>query len=246
MEYIWESTYKVKAFDVDSNNRLKVSSVFDYFQDAASNHAEQLNFGYDDLLPKNLFWVLSWAKIDFDGFPKFMDEMKIQTWGKMQYKLHSMRDFLLLNDKDEIICKATTGWLLLDLKTLRPKILPQVFPEVKFWDEKSALNDLPDKFPVTDNVEKVYTKKINYSDIDLNQHVNNAKYIEFLLNCYDEEFHKKYCIKNITVSFMSETKFGAELELSKGTINGIKDHHYIEVVILGTQKVVLKALINWN
>lgn len=246
MEYIWESTYKVKAFDVDSNNRIKVSSIFDYLQDAASIHAEHLKFGYDDLLPKNLFWVLSWAKIEFNDYPKFMDEIRIQTWGKMQYKLYSMRDFLLYNDQDEIICSATTGWLLLDLKTLRPKILPKIFPEVKFWDEKAALTDLPDKFPSADNLETVYSQKINYSDIDINQHVNNAKYIEFLLNCYHEEFHKNHYIKSLTVSFMSETKFGAELEFSKGKINGSYDHHYVEAINLGTQKIVLKALINWN
>jgi len=243
MEYLWNVTYKVKAFDVDPNNRIKVSSIFDYLQDAASIHAEHLKFGYANLLPKNLFWVLSWAKIEFGGFPKFMDEIKIQTWGRMQYKLHSMRDFLLFNDRDEIICKATTGWLLLDLKTLRPKILPQIFPEVKFWEDKAALIDLPGKFPIVSDLTKVYTQSINYSDIDLNQHVNNAKYVEFLLNCYEEGFHKNHCMKNLTISFMSETKFGAALELRKGIENSI---HYIEAINLDTQKVVFKSLINWN
>ena len=244
MEHLWESSFKVKAFDVDSNNRIKVSTVFDYFQEAASNHAEQLNFGYDDLLPKKLFWVLSWAKIEFINFPKFMDEIKVQTWGKMQHKLHSMRDFLLMDKEDEIICRATTGWLLLDLKTLRPKILDQEFPDVIHWYNKSALADLPGKFPVVTEKSKVYTQKINYSDIDLNQHVNNAKYIELLLDCFDSEFHKNHCMDNMTISFLSETKYGEVIELSKGIVDG--NTNYIESTNLYTQKVVFKSLINWN
>jgi medium-chain acyl-[acyl-carrier-protein] hydrolase len=243
MEHLWESLFKVKAFDVDSNNRIKVSTVFDYFQDAASNHAEQLKFGYDDLLPKNLFWVLSWAKIEFTQFPKFMDEVKVQTWGKMQYKLYSMRDFLLLNKEDEIICRATTGWLLLDLKTLRPKILDQEFPDVVHWYEKAALFDMPGKFPVIAERSKVYTKKINYSDIDLNQHVNNAKYIELLLDCYDFDFHKGHRMKSLTISFMSESKYGEKIELGKGIQNDNTD--FIEATNLKTQKVVFKSLVNW-
>lgn len=246
MEHLLESLFKVKAFDVDSNNRIKVSTVFDYFQDAASNHAEQLNFGYEDLLPKKLFWVLSWAKIEFSRFPGFMDEVKIQTWGKMQHKLYSMRDFLLIAKEDEIICRATTGWLLLDLKTLRPKILDQEFPDVIHWYEKSALTDLPGKFPLVDEKSKVYTQKIKYSDIDLNQHVNNAKYVELLLDCYESDFHKNHFMKSITVSFMSETKYGERLELSKGIENLKEDIHFIEAVNLDTEKVVFKSLVKWN
>ena len=244
MENLWESSFKVKAFDVDSNNRIKVSTVFDYFQDAASNHAEQLNFGYDDLLPKELFWVLSWAKVEFSRFPGFMDDVKIQTWGKMQHKLHSMRDFLLIGKDNEIICRATTGWLLLDLKTLRPKILTQEFPDVIHWYEKSALTDLPGKFPVVNEKSRVYTQKINYSDIDLNQHVNNAKYIELLLDCFDSDFHKNHCMKSMTILFTSETKCGEKLEMSKG----IEDDNisYVEATNLDTQKVVFKSLVNWN
>ncbi|MCG6914654.1 hypothetical protein LJE86_12115 [bacterium BMS3Abin03] len=246
MERLWETTFKVKAFDVDSNNRLKISTFFNYFQEAASDHAEHLKFGYEDLLPKELFWVLSWAKFQFGGFPKFMDEVKVQTWGKMQHKLHSMRDFLLFNEQNDIICKATTAWLLLNLKSLRPKILPQVFPDVEFWNEKSALNDLPEKFPTIAEKNKVYTQRINYSDIDLNQHVNNAKYVELLLDCYDSDFHKNHYIKSLTVSFTSETKYGENIELSKGVEYIKEDIHYIEAINLDTQKVVLKSLIDWD
>ena len=87
MNPLWETSLKIRAFDVDANNRLKVSTIFDYFQDAASNHAEELKVGYSDLIPKGYFWVLSWARVEFIDYSKFMEEIKIQTWGKMQFKL---------------------------------------------------------------------------------------------------------------------------------------------------------------
>ena len=64
MNPIWETALKIRAFDVDANNRLKVSTIFDYFQDAASNDAERRNFGYEVFIPMGLFWVLSWMKIE--------------------------------------------------------------------------------------------------------------------------------------------------------------------------------------
>ena len=64
MNPIYENTFKITAFDVDANNRLRINRIFDYFQDAASNDAEQLGFGYKDFVPQGLFWVLSWVKIE--------------------------------------------------------------------------------------------------------------------------------------------------------------------------------------
>lgn len=55
MNPIWENSIKITAFDIDANNRLRINRIFDYFQDAASNDAERLNFGYNDFVPKGLF-----------------------------------------------------------------------------------------------------------------------------------------------------------------------------------------------
>ena len=126
-----------------------------------------------------------------------MDEVKIQTWGKNQHKLYSMWDFLMLNNKDEILARGTTAWPLLDSKSLRPKILTQLYPELKLFDTKDALLDLASKITSESEMELVYSKKIGYSDIDLNQHTNNAKYIELMFDCFEQNFHKEHWVKSI-------------------------------------------------
>jgi acyl-ACP thioesterase len=242
MTPLWETTLKIRAFDVDANNRLKVSTIFDYFQDAASNHAEELKVGYTDLIPKGYFWVLSWAKLEFFDYPKFMDQITIQTWGKKQFKLYSMRDFLLVDRKDNFLCKATTAWLFLDAKSLRPKIMPQLFPDVIFLEENSAVDELPQKIQNDSITEEIFSKKIKYSDIDLNRHANNAKYVELLNDSYDETFHSSYQIKTLTTSFLSEAKFGDTLQISKGIQS---DSHFIEAKNLNTEKIVFQASAEW-
>lgn len=242
MKSLWETTLKIRAFDVDANNRLKVSTIFDYFQDAASNHAEELKVGYTDLIPKGYFWVLSWIKLEIIGYPKFMEEVKIETWGKKQHKLYSIRDFLMMDKYENVFCKATTAWLFLDAKSLRPKIMPQLFPDVIFLEEKSAVDELPQKFQNITQTEKIFSKKITYSDIDLNKHVNNAKYVEFLNDCYDDKFHSLHQLKTLTTSFISESKFGDTLQISKEIH---RDTHFIEATNLSTEKVVFQAMVHW-
>ena len=246
MNPIWETTTKIRAFDVDANGRLKVNTILDYFQDAASNDAERSGFGYSDFVPMGLTWVLSWAKFEFIDYPKFMDEVKIQSWGKKQFKLYSIRDYLLKNSKEEIICKGTSAWLLLDSKSLRPKILTQLYPEIKMHESQDALNDLPNKIISEIKTEFIYSTQIRYSDIDLNQHANNAKYIELMLDCFNQEFHKEHTIKSLTVSFNFESKFGDEIQLNKGTESGTFLTHYIEAKNLNSDKIVFQALLEWK
>ncbi len=245
MKALWETSCKIRAFDVDSNNRLKVSTIFDYFQNAASNHADNLKVGYDDLIPKGFLWVLSWAKFEFIKYPKFKDEVKIYTWGKKQYKLYSMRDFILFNNNDQIICKGTTGWLLLDAKTMRPKILTQLFPDVMLLEEKAAMDDLPQKFPNLPQTEKIFSKEIKYSDIDLNKHANNAKYVELIQDCYDQEFHNSHQMKSLTISFLSEAKYGDTVEVSKNIQTDKEETYFIEAKNLNTEKAVFQAITEW-
>ena len=246
MNPIWETTTKIRAFDVDANDRLKVNTILDYFQDAASNDAERLGFGYSDFVPMGLTWVLSWAKFEFLDYPKFMDEVKIQSWGKKQIKLYSMRDYLLFNSKDEVICNGTSAWLLLDSKSLRLKILPQLFPELKMLDSKDALSDFPQKIIPTTETEITYSTQIRYSDIDLNQHANNAKYIELMLDCFENDFHREHTIKSLTVSYIAQSKYGDEIQLFKGTEKDNPLNHYIEVKNMTGNKIVFQAMVEWN
>jgi medium-chain acyl-[acyl-carrier-protein] hydrolase len=246
MNPIWETTTKVRAFDVDANDRLKVNTILDYFQDAASNDAERLDFGYSNFVPRGLTWVLSWAKFEFIKYPKFIDEVKIQTWGKKQYKLYSMRDYLMIDLKDEIICRGTSAWLLLDSKSPRPKILPQLFPEIKMHDSIDALIDLPQKITHTSQLDSIYSTQVRYSDIDLNQHANNASYIKFMLDCFDKEFHREHAIKSLVVSFSAESKFGDEIQLFKGIEKEIPLTHYIEAKNQTSNKMVFQAIVEWN
>jgi len=246
MNPIWETTFKVRAFDVDANDQLKVSTILDYFQDAASNDAERLNFGYTDFVPKGLLWVLSWAKFEFIEYPKFADEIKIQSWGKKQFKLYSMRDYLMLDSTGKIICRGTSAWLLLDSKSLRPKILTQLFPDIKMHNSEDALTDHPEKINAPNNLEKIFTSEIRYSDIDLNQHANNAKYIEMMLDCFELQFYKEHQIKKLTVSFNAESKFGEKIDLYGGNILDSSSMKYIEAKNIVSGKSVFQAIVEWS
>ncbi len=119
MKEFLEEEFSIRTNDADFNNRLKVNSIFVFLQDIAAAHADKLQLGYNNLLEKNLGWVLSWVRVEIEKYPKYAETIKIKTWPKCKYKLYYMRDFLIYDDKENVIIKATTAWLPINIKTKR-------------------------------------------------------------------------------------------------------------------------------
>lgn len=82
-----EENFKIRTYDVDYKNDIKISSLLNYMQECASNHANELTFGYEYLNNKGLFWVLSRLKLNIYRYPEVNEELKITTWPKGTDKL---------------------------------------------------------------------------------------------------------------------------------------------------------------
>lgn len=246
MDSFFEQSKLVNAYDVDVNNRLKLNTLFNFLQDVASSHADSLNLGYLDLIAHDLGWVLSWAKVKIEEYPQFGDTIKIRTWPKCRHKLFSIRDFLIYNSTGKILFRVSTAWLLINVKTKRITDIKNLPQAIYYQPEQSALNDFPQK--ITSEKEKriFFSKTIRYTDLDINQHVNNTRYIELALDCYSSEWHKKNLLDGLTASFTSESFYGDELEIRMASegFNGKMD--VIEAVNIKSSKPVFQALVDWK
>lgn len=246
MQETWEEIFKVRAYDVDFNDRIKVSSVFNYLQDIAAEHAKSLHCGWEDLNRLEMFWVLSWIKVEFNTFPHFEDRIRIKTWPKGRYKLYALRDFLLYDKDDNIFCRAASAWLLLNSNSKRIldiKNLPVQFP---YQPDLHALEDKPEKIKYENKSRSSSEKKASYTDIDLNLHVNNSKYIEYLLNSYPLDFLSRNILKSITMSFNSEMKYEDIIEIYINNNSGNDSLQYIEALNKSTGKQVFQSIIQWD
>lgn len=245
MKAIFECPLRVQAHDADSTGRLKVNSMFNYIQDMASAHAEGLGVGLGDVLSRGMFWVLSWARLEFTSFPRFGDELRGRTWPKREQKLFSIRDFLFLDRCGDVFCRATTAWMLVDIQRKKAVSAQCIRDGIPYRGDESALDCLPEKFRPREDAEDVYTRRIRYSDLDVNRHVNNARYVEFLTDCFGLEHHRRHMVKSLTVSFVSEAKFGDEIRfrMCNGVENGFTC--FVEGCDKEAGTPVVQASIEW-
>lgn len=65
-----------------------------------------------------------------------------------------------------------------------------------------------------------------YSDIDVNQHVNNVKYMEYVLNTYPESELRNRMITGLQINFLQECRFGEPLQILKSGSPESKTDHF--------------------
>jgi medium-chain acyl-[acyl-carrier-protein] hydrolase len=239
----WKENFKVHTFDADFNNRIKLSSIFNFMQDAASNNANQLKFGFNDLSEKGQTWVLSRALIKIFDSVSFNDDIVVETWPKGVDRLFALRDFNLYNVAGKLIGIATTAWLLIDIKTLRPTRLNDFNHKIPPVTVKPAIDMVPDKITPCPGKEIAGEFTAGYSDIDLNRHVNNVKYIEYILDSFSEDFYANKKISSLQINFLSELKLGEKISVFKCAYD--ENKYYLEGVNQKEVKI-FQSLVDWD
>ena len=212
---IYETDYSIKSYDVDLNKKLKLSRLFHCFQEAAYQHASVLNLGYQDLIKDNLFWVLARLKVNFVRLPEWNEKVKIKTWPKAAHRLFAYRDFQIFDEQQKNIIQATSSWLVVNVDTKRPVRINRNLDNFKPEIEENALDTKLKKIQIPDNISRSEQRTVKYSDIDLNNHVNNAIYLDWLTDSLGIKIFEKHSIKSIAVNFQKETGYNDNITIFK-------------------------------
>lgn len=243
MNNLYEEIKIVRAYDVDFNNKIKISSILNMLQDVAAVHADNLGLGFKDLYKHDFAWVLNWVKLEINDYPAFGDSVIIKTWPRCKHKLYSMRDYTIRNKDNQTLLNATSAWLPINIKTKRitdTKNLPKV---INYQPDLIAVDEFPDKIIPGSAKEVLFNKKFRYTDIDINQHANNTRYIELILDSYNTDHYSSRIIKSIAVTFASECFFNDEIKISRSVKDGFD---IIEGVNINTSKQTFISCVEWG
>ena len=199
----------IPCYYTDASSRLKPTSFMDLAQEAAGQHAVHLGFGYDDLIATNTAWILSRVNVKFIDAPKWREDITLTPWHKGLNRLFFLRDFILTDKEGRERVKATTSWLILNLETRRLVRDPKLIEDGTVCTE-NVLETPADKVQMPKGIEPMFVMdhKVVYSDIDMNNHTNNAMYMQWAMDAIDYETASAKPLKEFTINFNRETKIG--------------------------------------
>ncbi|MBN1978970.1 MAG: hypothetical protein JW918_16340 [Anaerolineae bacterium] len=205
---IWREAYTIRSYEADAQGKATMPLLCRFMQESASNHAEHLGFGISWLVENGFAWFLTRQLVVVETYPKMGETIQILTWPKGRDRLLWYRDFKILDGSDSVIGRATTAWLVIDLDRRRPKradTLPPLHPPN---DVEPALARRPGKVASLNECTRSHFIRVGYRDLDVNEHVNSARYVEWILDTFDAGFHKSHQLSELEVNYLAEALYG--------------------------------------
>ena len=239
---VYKTKYTIELRDVDFTEKLKLSTLFGYFQDIASAHVDNLGIGINTLMQEfGMSWILMRIKVKIIRNPVRNEEITVETWPQKPKKLEFERDFIVKDNNENIIVRAVSTWVICDIKTRvlrKSEVIAIQYPPMV---EERAIDCKLGKLKAFGQLETVYKKVIGYSDVDFNGHLNNSKYIDFIMDCFTVENHLKYSVKVIEVNYTNEALPGDTIIFYKDVSALNSNLIYIEGINEKDNKIVFKS-----
>ena len=203
-ELIFRASNTIRSAETDAFGRLRPSALLNILIQSAIGSADSLGFGYEQLQEQQLFWVLSRMLIKIDRPILWKENISIETWPKSVERIIYLRDFLIKDSTGQLIGRASSGWLAIDLKNKRPKIVGERSGIFSQLQNKAAIEEIPSKLPAA-KAEHQSEYQSYYSDLDVNKHVTSSRYLDWMMDSISMDFHQQYYPKEIALNYVKET-----------------------------------------
>lgn len=238
----------ISVHHVDLFERLKPSAVLQFFQDIATEHAENLGIGFESLkLNHESFWVVSRISYRVLKYPVLGQELDIITYPKKPNKIDVDRDYIIKDSSGETLIVGSSKWCIIDINSRRLKRCDAVFTfsendylsDIIIEDANKRVMPLDEKEleKCSDNEFKVFN-----TDLDRNLHMNNTRYADAVINTCSIEKLSNNTIMRFDINYVAELKAGDKYKVSmldKGNIS------CFEAINLNSKKDVFRAVIEW-
>lgn len=211
--------YTTNWHDTGINGALRPSRIVVYMQETSSAHVASCGYSLGALrAEKGLAFILGKLSLSIYKPLHAYEDIDVQTWTCTSKGYSFIRCFRILRDGD-IIAEAHTVWALVDVKNKTIRKAEECGFE--FEDEEPLVLELPKRFklPAGSELCELGTKKILYSDIDTNMHMNNTHYPDML--CDHMPIDKVGKIKGMTLSFLREAAFEDTVSINGCETDGI-------------------------
>jgi len=220
---------EIPCFMADRHKLLRPVSFFDLAQQMAMVGGEYCGFGEAVLGKFGVVWVLARMDVKFLKPVHRDDKVTINTWHRGQQSIFFNRDYELLDENGERAVVGTSSWIVMNFETRRAVRADRIegLEIGEAQNDERVMEEDAHKvvIPRGAELDKVGEHRVAYSDIDANQHVNNAMYIEWAMDVIPEEIVNSKPVSEVSINFIKEAVPGEVVDLYHLESDGA---HFIE------------------
>ena len=196
----------------DRFERLRPSMLLYYIQEVAGVHGSALGASYEILAEKNLFWAILRTKVQITRLPRNGETIRLETWPMPTTRVAYPRSVVAYDSQNREVFRAISIWVLMD-RTTRAMVLPgksglSITGTVR-GDELALPGSLLPKV-----YENRCSRTVRFTDLDVNGHMNNTRYFDWICDVLPSSFHCDHTLKELTICYLAEAREGQTLDMN--------------------------------
>jgi len=243
---MFEKQFELRYFEMNKHGEASPTTILTLLEETASDHCSLIYHSLFDLLKQNIGWVLVAGVLKIDRYPKYKEKITIKTWLSKYALIKGTRENIIYDEQGGIIGRAKGLWVFFDINRRRPV---QIYEDIKEkWSsdpEESIIYNLTTKLKQIGAAKYIREFQIHRFDIDMNLHVSNIKYLNWVLETMPDEIMDNCYLHLIEGRFLSEAKLGNTI-VSYTEPETLKNNFDHMIKVKGNNQVCATAKTIWK
>lgn len=236
----YEEKWTVPFDMCDVKQEIKVASFISHCLAVSGRQSEEL--GRSDLFvyrEYGLIWVVTDYDVTINRLPKYNETITIQTEALAYNKYFCHRIFSVYDQENNHLMDILCYFVLIDFESRKVAPVPSQLIAPYQAEEVKKLPRIPKYAELSNPIELEFL--IRYFDIDMNGHVNNAKYLEWMYETLGYDFLLSHYPRKIQLRYIKEVGANSRIH-SKFERHDLQSRH--EIIVEG--HVHAQAVIEWE
>lgn len=223
--------YEFRYGDVKDFYSVKQSAILDVLQDVSTKHSADKGYDMIKLSEIGIAWLLKGWRLKFLSPVSPYSDIEVHTTVRKPKAVTSDRIYNIFQN-GELKIKATAVWFTFDINEQKackiPAGLGELYMEEFVDDFENFVN--PRECECNEVVEKIL---ISQRDIDTNNHLNNQKSAEILMNALPVNFKfNTMTVQYKRAAYLGDTLTLEALKTENGYYAHLKNQHG-EICVVG-------------
>jgi len=206
--HVFSREFHIFGYDVDHNCHITIHKLLSMMHETAWSHVSYLKKGWQELQAEGLFWAIAKLHLKIHKLPKWNDKIRVDTWAKERNSIMFLRDYEVFDENGELIACAISEWMLVDYRLNKIARLEKSNTHLDYPKEKMAFEGRVPRLPRMDFPENPVANHVVLSDLDMNQHVNNASYVRWVMDHFSFDYYNQHQVKEIIINYVNQLKQG--------------------------------------
>lgn len=213
---VYSQDFSVHIHQTSFTGQSQLWAIFQWFQEAAANHATILEAGVEHLAKDGLIWVLLRLNLEINRMPEWREEMVLSTWVPEINGISTERHFRIVSKKDNnVLVNGASLWYAINLKTKKPSKLDAVLRNAHLIQDKAIASSLSKITIPAIDITNEFSVTARSGDIDIAHHVNNSVYVKWSSDAISLDEIRKKTIKEFQINFITETLTNDQVNIKR-------------------------------